>query len=206
MAFLCEPYRNDKSCGEFIDYLGKYIGDNLCSDLAKARFYSVLTDGSTDISTKEQESVFVLYFDPKPSENPDRVSIKMAFLAINELNAKDDGGARADGITLAICNSFQSLGITVFKSKLIGYGEDGASVNRGDKNGVKAKLQEMCPWLIFNWCLGHRLELSIKEVMKGTSFDDVDEFLLSLYYIYEKSPKGAGLTNILHEPNFTRSK
>ena len=47
----------------------------------------------------------------------------------------------------------------------------------------------MCPWLIFNWCLGHRLELGIKEALKGTSFDDVDEFLLSLYYIYEKSPK-----------------
>ena len=45
----------------------------------------------------------------------------------------------------------------------------------------------MCPWLIFNWCLGHRLELSIKKVLKDTSFDDVD--LLSLYYIYEKSPK-----------------
>ena len=62
-----EAYRNDKSRGEFIDYLGKDIGDNLCSDLAKARFYNVLTDGSTDITTKEQESVFILYFDPKPT-------------------------------------------------------------------------------------------------------------------------------------------
>ena len=60
-----EAYRNDKSCGEFIDYLGKDISDNLSSDLAKTRFYSVLIDGSTDISTKDQESVFVLYFDPK---------------------------------------------------------------------------------------------------------------------------------------------
>ena len=114
-----EAYRINKSCGEFVDYLGKDKGDNLCSDLAKARFYSVLTDGSTDISTNEQEPVFVLYFDPKPSENPDRVCIKMAFLAIDELNAKD-GGAGADGIILAICNSFQSFGITEFKSKLIG--------------------------------------------------------------------------------------
>ena len=61
-VFMDEAYRNDKSCGEFIDYLGKVFGDNLCSDLAKARFYSVLTDGSTDISTKEQESVFRFVF------------------------------------------------------------------------------------------------------------------------------------------------
>ena len=64
---------------------------------------------------------------------------------------QNNNGAGADGIILAICNSFQRLGITQFKSKLIGYGADGASVNRGDKNGVRAKLQEMCPWLIFNW-------------------------------------------------------
>ena len=66
------------------------MADNLCPDLAKARFYSVLTNGSTGISTKEQIPVFFLYFDPKPAGNPDRVSIKMAFLAISELNVKKE--------------------------------------------------------------------------------------------------------------------
>ena len=39
------------------------------------------------------------------------------------------------------------------------------------------------------WCLAHRLELAIKDVMKGTAFDMIDEFLLKLYYLYEKSLK-----------------
>lgn len=39
------------------------------------------------------------------------------------------------------------------------------------------------------WCLAHRLELAIKGSLKGTSFDVIDEMLLRLYYLYEKSPK-----------------
>lgn len=37
--------------------------------------------------------------------------------------------------------------------------------------------------------MAHRLELAIKDALKGTSFDLVDEMLLRLYYIYDKSPK-----------------
>ena len=39
------------------------------------------------------------------------------------------------------------------------------------------------------WCLAHRMELAVKGALKGTSFDDIDEMLLRLYYIYEKGPK-----------------
>ena len=39
------------------------------------------------------------------------------------------------------------------------------------------------------WCLAHRLELAIKDALKGTLFDDVDDMILRLYYLYEKSPK-----------------
>ena len=37
--------------------------------------------------------------------------------------------------------------------------------------------------------MAHRLELSVKDALKGTSFDLIDDMLLRLYYIYEKSPK-----------------
>ena len=39
------------------------------------------------------------------------------------------------------------------------------------------------------WCLAHRFELAIKDALKGSSFDLIDETLLRLYYLYEKSPK-----------------
>ena len=100
-----------------------------------------------------------------------------------------DGGASADGVVNAITGTFESLGITNYTNKLIEFGADGASVNRGNKNGVIEKLREIMPWLIFNWCLSHRLELAIEEALKGTGFGDVDEMRLGLYYLYDKSPK-----------------
>ena len=37
--------------------------------------------------------------------------------------------------------------------------------------------------------MAHRLELAVKDALKGTAFDAIDKFLLRLYYLYEKSPK-----------------
>ena len=39
------------------------------------------------------------------------------------------------------------------------------------------------------WCLAHRLELSLKDAVKKTLFSSIDEMLMHLYYLYEKSPK-----------------
>ena len=41
----------------------------------------------------------------------------------------------------------------------------------------------------WSWCLAHRVELAVKDALKGTAFDLIDDMLLRLYYIYEKSPK-----------------
>ena len=39
------------------------------------------------------------------------------------------------------------------------------------------------------WCLAHRLELSLNDALKDTFFSSIDEMLLRVYYLYEKSPK-----------------
>jgi hypothetical protein len=58
--------------------------------------------------------------------------------------------ADAEGITNAIEESFKSLGIlpNELYSKLVGFGADGASVNSGNKNGVKALLEKNSPYLL----------------------------------------------------------
>ena len=66
---------------------------------------------------------------------------------------------------------------------------DGAMVNRGEKDGVISILQRHLPWVIYVWCVAHHLELALKDALQGTIFDDVDEVLLCLYYLYENSPK-----------------
>lgn len=109
------------------------------------------------------------------------------------------GGAA--GIVSCIKESFQSIGITdeSFKSKLVGFAADGASVNRGEKDGVIGILKSQQPWVIYVWCVAHRLELALKDALQGTVFDDVDEVLLRLYYLYENSPKKLRQLRELHD-------
>ena len=164
----------------------------LNSDLAKAKFYSVLCDGSTDNSVKENEVIYASYFDPVPYGS-DSVEVKIAFLEMNDLNDQS-----ASGLTAAIKNSFQSIGITE-TNKLIGFTSDSASVNRGDKNSVKTSLRENSPWLVFIWCITHRLELAIENALQGMIFNTIDEIILRLFYLYQKAPKKLCQLCELHE-------
>ena len=137
---------------------------------------------------KEQEGFFVLTFDPKPDGKPDKVEAKMNFFGIKNTRASD-GGAAATGIKHGIEECFKDAKIDDFTKKLIGFCSDGANVNKGDKTGVMAEMLKKSPWLVFIWCMAHRLELAIKEGLGGTKFDDINEMLLNIYLLYEKSSK-----------------
>ena len=54
---------------------------------------------------------------------------------------------------------------------------------------MKTLLREKCPWLKFGWRISHRLELALKDALKETSFDVVEEFILCMHLLYRKSPK-----------------
>ena len=66
--------------------------------------------------------------------------------------------------------------------QLIGIGMNGASVNiyNATFKGVVEVNKCECGVL-----LTVRLELKIKDALKGTYFDDIDDMLLRLYYIYK---------------------
>ena len=72
--------------------------------------------------------------------------------------------------------------------KLVGFGSDGTSINIA-VDGMRGCLEESVPLVITFWCLAHCLELSLKDVLKDTPFNVIDEMLLRVYYCYEKSSK-----------------
>ena len=82
----------------------------------------------------------------------------------------------ADGITDAIKESFNdikestsssltSVGILPYHKKLVGFTSDGASVNRGCNDSIKTRLREKSPWMVFIWCVAHRLELALSDAL-----------------------------------------
>lgn len=50
-------------------------------------------------------------------------------------------------------------------------------------------MQSAHPWLLWSWCYAHRLELACKNALTSKLYKDVEEMLLCLYHLYEKSPK-----------------
>ena len=57
---------------------------------------------------------------------------------------------------------------------------------RAERSRGKPRIPEF--WM---WCTAHRLELAFHDALKATvtAFDTVDDLLLKLYCLYEKSPK-----------------
>ena len=107
----------------------------------------------------------------------------------------------ATSIVSCIKESFQAINIMEesCEKKLVGFAADGASVNREEKEGVISILKGRQPWVIYVWCVAHRLELSLQDALQGTVFDNVDEVLLRLYYLCEHSPKKLRQLRELHD-------
>ena len=75
------------------------------------------------------------------------------------------------------------------KPILVGGGTDGASVNTSEQNGMRGTMQRALPWLFWAWCYAHHLELVCHDSLSSKHFNNIQEMLLRLYYLYEKSAK-----------------
>ena len=65
------------------------------------------------------------------------------------------------------------------KPVLIKGGTDGASVNIGQNNSMRTKLQSALEWLFWAWRYTHRLELaSSKNGIASSLFKEIEELLL----------------------------
>lgn len=145
--------------------------------IAEKKFYSILIDGATDSSVTENELVFVRLVNCGVPEN-------------HYLSIEDIQNANAQGILNCIEKSFERAEIADWKSNLVGFGSDGASVNLGSKGGVAALLKNEVPHLISVHCIAHRLELAANNAIKSQKImRDIQDVLTNTYKQYHYSPK-----------------
>ena len=100
--------------------------------------------------------------------------------------------ATAKGIFDALETALQGLGIAAISreecTKILGIGTDGASANIAGA-GLKWLVEKEMPWVVWMWCMTQCLELAVKDALKHTHFEYIDDMLLQLYLLYENSPK-----------------
>ena len=77
--------------------------------------------------------------------------------------------------------NLQGLGIQELSpdkyKKLVGVGTDSTAANIA-VSGLKGLVEGQLKWVFWMWCLAHRLELAIKDALKGSTFDEINEMLL----------------------------
>ncbi len=142
-------------------------------------------DGSTDTGNIDDELFLVLWCDVDASD--EKVHTRMSFFAVTRPEA-----VTGKGLFDCMQGALGRLGIAAIDPEackfLVGIGTDGGSANIAAA-GMKGLVEKELPWVFWMWCLAHRLELAVKDALKHTSFDLIEEMLLRLHYVYERSQK-----------------
>ena len=177
---LGSAYKTETACKTFIHYIAESQRKELVHTLQSAKF-SVLIDGSTDAGNIDNELFLVVWFDKEGVG--EKVCTHASYFRVSRPSS-----VSAEGLFEVLTTTYtvQSMGITAVGreecAKLVGIGTDGAAANIASA-GPKGLVEDKLPWVFWMWCLAHRLELAIKDALKGTTFDHTDEMLLRLYYI-----------------------
>ena len=167
-------YRSDMAGKDFVHYIAEAKRKDLLQTLAKAKKFSLLMDGSTDTGNIDNEILLVVWCDPDGSD--EKVHTRMDFLTVSRPQS-----VTARGLFQVLEGCLQGLGIQEVSpdecQKLVGVGTDGAAANIA-ASGLKGLVEGRLGWVFWMWCMAHRLELAIKDALKGTTFDDINEMLL----------------------------
>ena len=122
-----DTYTNRKAARTFVHFIAEAIRREMRQECCKAKFLTVLSDGSTDSSVLEQEIVYCRF--------AHEGEVLTQFLALQSVKKADAVNIAATIDTVAS----QTLSKD-WKDKLVALGTDGASVMLGRQNGVVAKL------------------------------------------------------------------
>ena len=170
-------YTSKDAVVDFVEALGTWVDESLLARLQNARYFSLLADECTDITTIEELSVVCHWVENDlPVEH---------FIEIIPLKKAD---AQTISATLVDCLKVKAVQI----SKLIGMGFDGAATFSGKHKGVQTLLKSNSPHSIFVHCHCHLLQLACVQAASITpGIKHVYITLTTLWKFFQYSPKRA---------------
>ena len=138
-------YKTNEAAKVFVHYIAESQRQRFLHTLSSKGFYSFLMDGSTDSGNVEDEIVMAQYCILDDTAKEARSCVRYLSLQVPKK-------ADADGLIHCLGDALQILGVDNIldqasvlgvegKPVLVGGGTDGASVNVGEQNGMKGKLQ-----------------------------------------------------------------
>jgi hypothetical protein len=165
---------------ELLQLASRQLLLRICEDIRSSGMYSIIVDGTTDITCCEQESISIRYVDCdlQPRE---------VFLGFYELD-----GTGAEKIKNMICDVLLRCQLPI--RLLRGQAYDGASNMAGRWNGTQALIAEIQPLALFVHCLMHSGNLAMLEAMESTPvFRDACGYANELAVFSRQSTKLSGI-------------
>jgi hypothetical protein len=182
---LPDNYDNDVRAREFAYSIAECIQLDAVNDILNSPYVSILADGSTDVSFREQEIVYLRYLSDG--------EVKTRFISLEELKSSD-----AKGVKEGIDSGLSRFGIEFSDLTDTGNGKptlvcanfDGASVMQGLKTGTMSMILKDAPWVFPMHCVAHKLELAALDSVRTDSYlRKFEDIVKGIYMFYHFSPK-----------------
>ena len=129
----------------FCHYIAETRREDLAENLASAKFFSILMDGSTDKGNIDDEMFLALWCDVDGTD--EKVHTRMVFFAVARPT-----DVTASGLFECLQTSLQRIGISSINAneckQLVGIGTDGASANIASA-GLKRLVEKEVPWIFW---------------------------------------------------------
>ena len=150
-----------------LEIMSDLVLQEIKSEVADAKLFSVLVDETKDLSKSEQMSIVIRYFFDG--------EIHEEFLGFRKAEALN-----AQSLSEYIQEELRMCGIDI--QNLVAQAYDGASVMSGSCSGVQQRIREIVPQAVYIHCMAHKLNLVIVDAVK--SIIPVADFFTVLQMCY----------------------
>lgn len=133
-----------------IECCGSIVTEKIVTKVKKGRFFSIMVDETTDVSTQEQLSFCVRYLD---TENTVLCEDFLGFVAVNDLTG--------EGLTETILKMMAEFGLSL--NDLRGQCYDGGANMAGKLRGVQSRISKKQPLALYTHCFSHCLNLALSK-------------------------------------------
>jgi len=189
---------SSRTQNEIIVAVGDVIVGKIVERIKKCKFFLILVDETTDISTIEQITVCIRYVDT--SCWIIREDIFVGFVEMNSTTGL--------AIKNLILDKLKDIGLSI--NNLRGQGYDGSANMSGKNNGAQALIQNYQPLSFYTHCFSHSLNLCLFKACNVPSIKNMLGIVSCVATFFSASAKRADKLKSVIEAgttsNFEQSK
>ncbi len=181
-------FLNYSSMFKLVCVMRDMVTEEICKRVTKAKYFSIIVDGTQDASKMESNVVLLRYIEglEESWSIPSLPAPVERLLGI--FTCAESTGEVLYYKTIGLLEK-NNLDIR----KIVGQSYDGAGNMQGTTKGMKTLVQKVCPQAIYVWCHGHRFNLVIEKSVENNQLFKNFFGILEELYVFMRGHRRHGL-------------